>query len=283
MEINQRLKAWDVPLRAVLVNSCGAAGSNCALLCCEFPAGQKGASETRRKKEHKIHYPVILSASSRNALVSTAKAVAKHLSESSATIDVADVAFTLGERRKRQKFCFDALATNTGVFDGIQAPSVEYPKQAKPVVLVFSDQFDSKVGLSRGIYDTYPTFRSYVDACGEEVVRLGYQSIRTAFFQTTPISSAALLQCSFFAVQYACANFWIDAGLQSQAIIGHSLGELAALAVSGVLSLADALKLVAFRANLIDTKWGSEKGAMLATQASPFEVRNLFFVENLWR
>jgi acyl transferase domain-containing protein len=71
---------------------------------------------------------------------------------------------------------------------------------------------------------------------------------------TTPISSAVLLQCSFFAVQYACATCWINAGLQPQAIIGHSLGELVALAVSGGLSLADALKLVAFRANLIDTK-----------------------------
>jgi acyl transferase domain-containing protein len=180
MGVNLKLKPWDVPLRAALVNSYGAAGSNCALSCCEFPAGQEGVSEAIRRKDHKISFPIILSASTRNALVSTAKAIATHLSENSTKIDMADVAFTLDQRRKRQIFCFDALATDTGVFDTVQTSSFEYTKQAKPVVLVFSGQFDSKVGLSRGLYDIYPIFRSYVDACGEEVVRLGYQSIRTA-------------------------------------------------------------------------------------------------------
>jgi acyl transferase domain-containing protein len=65
-------------------------------------------------------------------------------------------------------------------------------------------------------------------------------------------------------MQYASTQCWIDSGLQPSAIIGHSLGELTALAVSGVLSLTDAIKLVASRAQLIDAQWGPEKGSMVA-------------------
>ncbi|KAG9235756.1 hypothetical protein BJ875DRAFT_421478 [Amylocarpus encephaloides] len=275
MEINRRLRNWDVPLRAALVNSYGAAGSNCALLCCEPPRSRTRIADSQSSQDQKIALPIILSAASRTALVSNAQAISKHLSKSLVTADVADVAFTLDSRRKRHRFCFDTFATDLSILSSVESPTFEYPKLSKPVVLIFSGQFDTKVALPRGILDIYPAFRSYIDVCDAEIVKLGYQSIRTAILQTTPISNAVSLQCSIFTVQYACASCWIDSGLKPQAIIGHSLGELVALAVSRVLSVRDCLKLVAFRAHLIDTKWGSEKGAMLAINSGPSEVRRL--------
>ncbi|OLN87389.1 Iterative polyketide synthase CazM 9 [Colletotrichum chlorophyti] len=71
-----------------------------------------------------------------------------------------------------------------------------------------------------------------------------------------------------FAIQYSCAKTWEDAGLHIDAVVGHSFGELTAMAFSGALSLRDGIRVVAERASLMQTAWGEEKGKMLAVHAS---------------
>ncbi|KAF2816384.1 BcPKS16, polyketide synthase [Mytilinidion resinicola] len=275
MEINRSLRSWDVPLRTAMVNSYGAGGSNCALLCCELPPGRTVAT---RPQHPGVSYPVIISAASRASLISNARAVAAYLSKNVSQVELANISFSL-QRRKRHRFCFDTFPADVPslirVLDSIESPTFEYPNKSKPVVLVLSGQYDSKVALDRGMYELYPIFRSYIDACDSEIVQLGYPSILGPIFQTTPIASALSLQCSIFAVQYACARCWIDSGLKPDAIIGHSFGELVALAVSGALSLPECLNLVAFRSHLVDSRWGAEKGAMLAIHSGLNEVQKL--------
>ena len=71
------------------------------------------------------------------------------------------------------------------------------------------------------------------------------------------------------------AMSWLDAGLKVDTIIGHSFGELTALAVAGYLSLEDAIHLIAGRARLMRTKWPAERGAMLAVDATKSRVLEL--------
>ena len=131
-------------------------------------------------------------------------------------------------------------------------------------MFVFSGQFDNKVGLDKTFYDSLPAFRYYIKAYDRELQAQGFPSIMPTIFDSEPARAATLLQCSIFAMQYASAQCWIDSGLHPSAVVGHSLGELTALLISGVPSLSDAIKLVASRAQLIDAKWGPEKGSMLA-------------------
>lgn len=65
-----------------------------------------------------------------------------------------------------------------------------------------------------------------------------------------------LLHSMVFSLQYASAQAWMDLGLKIEGIIGHSLGQLTALTVSGALTLRDGLKLVAGRATLMKQHWG---------------------------
>lgn len=60
---------------------------------------------------------------------------------------------------------------------------------------------------------------------------------------------------------------WLDCGLQVNAVIGHSFGQLTALCVSGILSLSDALKLIGGRANIMLDHWGEERGSMMFLEA----------------
>ena len=76
-------------------------------------------------------------------------------------------------------------------------------------------------------------------------------------------------------MQYACAKSWIDAGLEIAAVIGHSFGELKAMVVAGVLSLHSGLKLIATRASLMATNWGSENGTILAIHINRENVQSM--------
>lgn len=149
--------------------------------------------------------------------------------------------------------------------------SCSIPQPSKRIVLAFSGQSKQNVALSKAVYESNPRLRYYLQECDRILVALGTPSIIPAIFQTTVITDPVLLQTATMAVQYASARCWIDAGVQPACVIGHSFGELTAMAVSGVLSLEEALKLVTTRAQLMVTKWGPERGTMLAIFA-PYSV-----------
>lgn len=279
IDISRSVLDWNVSFRAALVNSYGAAGSNCALLCCELPKNELDEKHKLDVKNTSISYPVILCAASQNSLLDQTRALSTFLRRESSNLSIRDVSYTLNEKRQRQRWYISITSESIdGLVDKLSSidPSSfgQFEKSSKPVVLCFSGQSDNKVALSEAIYKAYPVFRSYIDECDKQIQRLGFQSIIPAIFQTQAIDDVAILQCSIFAMQYACGKCWIDAGLKISAIIGHSLGELTALAVSGVLSLSDSLTLIASRGRLINTKWGPEKGAMLVLHcdANDFEV-----------
>src|SRR5215211_6075903 len=79
-----------------------------------------------------------------------------------------------------------------------------------------------------------------------------------------------LAQPAVFVVDYALAKLWMSLGIVPAAVIGHSLGEYAAACIAGILSLEDALALVAGRAKLIQAL---PAGAMLAVSTDPATVR----------
>ena len=275
MEISRKLADWNVPLRAAVVNSYGAAGSNCALICCEMNSGRMISPTSNPPSNLRSAIPIIVNASSRTSLLDNARALGSFLSQAAFENTILDVAYTLNERRDRHRYCLEFSSQDTSAL-GCSSPLLfEYPKQPKPVVLALSGQHDSMVALSRSMCEEYPAFRHYIDVCDTQLVELGYQSIKEAIFRKSPISTATSLQCSIFAVQYACAFSWMESGLKIAAIVGHSLGELVALVISGSLSLKEGLSLVAQRATLIDEKWGIERGAMLAIHSDINKILSL--------
>lgn len=275
---------WNSAFRAALVNSYGAAGSNGALICCSAPQTFARGVEAGPASPSSLTYPLVISASCKSSLIDTARSLGTFLDHElgESSIRAADVAFTLNQRRRRQKYFATVQASTVrGAARSLQSLEVSQIFEAspsdksKPVVLAFSGQTSQIIGLSKSIYDSYPVFRHYIDACNTEFHKLTDSSLLPAVFGSEAIENIAVLQCGIFAVQYACARCWLDAGVQPRALVGHSLGELTALVISGVLSMADGIRLIQARGDLIEAKWGPEKGSMLALECTSEEFAEI--------
>ncbi|EED22678.1 polyketide synthase, putative [Talaromyces stipitatus ATCC 10500] len=282
--IPTELQDWDVSFRVACVNSYGAAGSNSALICGEAPkvASMSSVSSTDQKVLEVSHlqYPILLSGANNPSLKANAAKLASYIRSYSnaAQLSISDIAFTLYHRRKHHKVQWTGLAHDLESLcqslDKIEQ-GIEVPVSPKAVVLAFSGQSKQTIGLNPSWYVSFPRLRYYIDLCNDTIMRLGYSAIFPAVFATDPVEDVVALQCGTFAVQYACAKCWIDAKLDVKAAVGHSFGELTAMAVTGVLSLEDALNLVATRASLMQRKWGAERGTMLAVEANLDTTRQI--------
>ncbi|PWY75480.1 ketoacyl-synt-domain-containing protein [Aspergillus heteromorphus CBS 117.55] len=273
--IPTKIVPWKIENRNACINSYGASGSNSALICSEFP---RESSLQKRHPAPSRPYPVLLTAASKQSLRLYANELVSYILKSPPGLNVGDIAYTLSERRKHHRFRWSAtVADLPGLLQQLQSDiqPLEIPKRPKRVVLAISGQSKTNIGLSSEVCEANPRFMAYVDACSQILMDLGHPDIRSALCQPEPIEDVVVLQCGTFAVQYASARCWLDGGLKLDAVIGHSLGELTALAVSGVLSLTDALRLVSHRAHLMSTKWGPDLGAMLAVHTDLHTVRDL--------
>ena len=105
-------------------------------------------------------------------------------------------------------------------------------------------------GMGRALYETQPIFRQAIDRCGEI---LRSQLDRPLLSLLDPQAGSVLDQTGYtqpvmFAFEYALAQLWQSWGIVPSAVMGHSVGEFAAVCVAGVLSLEDGLTLIAQRA-----------------------------------
>jgi acyl transferase domain-containing protein len=276
MALSTVLNRWDSSFRAALVNSFGAAGSNATVLCCEPPP------RPARPEGSLSSYPIVLSAQSVSSLSSYRRSLGQYLAKSLAArkpLHLGEVAYTLSERRRRHKYAMFLEASDIAELAGKLQGDDELPivePRRKPVILVFGGQSKQNIGLGRTLYEQFGTFRQRLDACDLYLRQLGHPPIVPAIFQNEGnLNNIVTLQTGHVAVQYAAASTWMEAGLQVDAVVGHSLGELSALAISGQLSIHDCLRLVAERAALMQEYWGEEKGAMLAMFASRSDVEGM--------
>lgn len=290
MAISMALAPWDAPFRVAMVNSFGAAGSNATVLCCEAPPQQRQLENSSEPTEKvNVKQPVILSAHTETSLLSYREVLAKYLTKSISTghpsLSINDIAYTLSEKRRRHKFSLVLEASSTEELIKLllsddcdravtATPLDNTPK--KPVILVFGGQSKQTLALHHALYTSFPTFRKHLDFCNNYLQQLGHPSILPAVFQTdSNLDDIVVLQAGHVAIQYAAAQTWLEAGLQVDAVVGHSLGELTALAVSGKLSIEDCLRLVAERARLMQMRWGADQGAMLAVFATRAVVEEM--------
>ncbi|MFI6225934.1 SDR family NAD(P)-dependent oxidoreductase [Micromonospora echinospora] len=147
-------------------------------------------------------------------------------------------------------------------------------------------------GMAAELYRREPLFRSHLDQCArvlgiDDVVglltveqptgRAGAGDLARLLGREgpsapeSPLLRAEIAQPVAFVLGYALARTLMDWGVQPEIMLGYSLGEYVAACLAGVLSLPDAVRLVAYRAELIAT---APPGAMLAVALTEKELRD---------
>jgi len=247
---------------------------------------------------------LLLSAKTISALDKATKNLSEHLQARPAKV-LADVAYTLQVGRnafdyRRMVVCQDIADAITALetLDPQRVLSSTLTQETRPVTFMFPGLGDQYMNMAAQLYKDEPVFRRHVDHCCEllqpylgfdlhEVMypRDGVQQANgstSAGFDlrqmlgrvpqgsaTDKLKQTSLTQPMVFVVEYALAQLWMSWGIKPHAMIGYSLGEYVAACLAGVFSLADGSRLVAQRAQMIETL---PAGAMLAVNLPEDEV-----------
>jgi acyl transferase domain-containing protein/NAD(P)-dependent dehydrogenase (short-subunit alcohol dehydrogenase family)/acyl carrier protein len=143
-----------------------------------------------------------------------------------------------------------------------------------PVVgFMFTGQGAQHVGMGLDLFENHPAFRAAFEACDRVLAPLlGVSIIDVCHSDANgDLGRTRLTQPALFAFEYALAQMWKAHGIVPAAVIGHSVGEIAAACVAGVLSLEDAAVLVSARGRLMDAV--PTDGAMATIHACERQVR----------
>jgi acyl transferase domain-containing protein/acyl carrier protein len=158
--------------------------------------------------------------------------------------------------------------------DGTYAGVVEDAGSVPPPVFVFSGQGGQWAGMATDLYDTDPLVRETLDECAELIAAEGSWSLLDELRRPADSSRLArmeIVQPAIFSVQVALARWLAERGVTPGAIVGHSLGEVAAAHVAGAISLPDAAKVIVRRSQLLGETSGT--GLMYAVRGGQEEVR----------
>ncbi|KAK5136316.1 hypothetical protein LTR08_003689 [Meristemomyces frigidus] len=292
MEVSTRLQPWDSAFRAAMINSYGASGSNASMLVTQAPrtSASLAVQYSSSADVDRSHPFWLCGLDERSVQAYAAKLLGVLMSHGLSTEgrSVANLAFNVARQTNRwlpRTLIISCTSTDdlvsklSSYINGdpsvmAMTRTVTHP-DTRPVILCFGGQVSTHVGLDKELYHGIKLLRENLDQCDSIIRSAGLGSIFPRIFQRETIEDPVELQIALFSLQYATAKSWLDCGLQVTAVVGHSFGELTALAVSGVLTLDHAIHLVAGRSKIILNAWGAERGVMLAVEGDLTEIERL--------
>ncbi|MDI1431900.1 type I polyketide synthase [Polyangium sorediatum] len=274
-------RPWRAALkrRVAGVSSFGMSGTNAHVVVEEFA---QSAEEDLTPEASSYLLP--LSAKSPEALRAHASAFRDYLT-STQDVSFRDVVHTASLRRSHFEYRISAvgrtreeLARSLDAFLGGEvggglATGKSTPARAK-VVFVFSGQGAQWLGMGRKLYEEESAFRSVIDSCDALLTpRLGWSLLDE--LDTTEsmsrLNETQVAQPLIFSIQIALVELLRSWGVAPDAVIGHSVGEIAAAYIAGILSLDEAVRLVAIRGRIMNKATGL--GKMVAVAANPDVAR----------
>ncbi|MGW7823886.1 type I polyketide synthase, partial [Streptomyces puniciscabiei] len=261
--------------RRAAVSSFGISGTNAHAVIEQAPA-----DDTPHPAEGPAPaaVPLVLSGRTPQALAAQAARLRTALDRADTPPRPADLARSLATTRTafehRAAFVAadpaDVTAALTALADGSHAPGLlRHTATDAPTAFLFSGQGAQRLGAGRESYDRHPVFRAALD----EALALLPPGVGEAMWGTdaSALNQTGTAQPALFALEVALFRLLESWGVRPDFVAGHSIGEIAAAHVAGVLSLTDACTLVTARASLMAGL--PEGGAMTAVRASEGQVR----------
>ena len=260
------------------VNSFGFGGTNAHTIVQAPPAAPR-ARPDRSPAGDRAHV-LVLSARSAESLRALVERYRDFLGPDGAAraVPLGDVCFTAGAHRTAHRHRLavagdsreDVAEKLAAHLAGESRPGLATGMPvARAPVFVYSGQGPQWWAMGRELLHEEPVFREQIEACDRLFRSLGDWSLLEEMAReeaSSRLSATAIAQPAIFALQVALTALWRAWGVRPAAVVGHSVGEVAAAHCAGVLSLADAARVIFHRGRCMDL--APERGRMLAVGLS---------------
>ncbi len=263
------------------ISAFGLSGTNAHIILEEAPSEAASADTPGRAALEKSAELCVLSAQTEPALFAQAGRLHAHLLTHSQE-SLADIAYTLASTRSAMECRLALSATSrsdlllqlesaargtlpAGAFRG-RAPSSGMPAK---VVFVFPGQGWQWLGMGRSLLAEESVFAEALTACDRAIqIEAGFSVLAELAAEDASTQRVDVVQPVLFAMQVALAALWRSWGIKPDAVVGHSLGEIAAAYVAGALSLKDAVAIICRRSRLLREISGQGEMALVELPAA---------------
>ncbi|HEV3076162.1 MAG TPA: alpha/beta fold hydrolase [Thermoanaerobaculia bacterium] len=284
LRIAVELLPWPAGRRRIAgVSAFGIGGTNVHVVV-EAAAARQAGEEQEAPAERPLHL-LTLSAKSAAAVEELARRYAGYLREHP-DLPLADAAYTANTGRAHQGVRRVVVATSTaeaalrlaerrsqGEAPGTFAGELTGREEAR-IAFLFAGQGAQYAGMGRSLYEAQPVFRQTLDRCNEVLRPLLGRSLAGALYGGTAdpreIHDTALAQPALVALAASLVALWRSWGVEPGAVLGHSVGEVAAAWAAGMIDLEEALCFAAERGRLMQGLPAG--GGMAAVFAAPEQV-----------
>lgn len=226
--------------------------------------------------------PIVLSARTEVALRAQAERLRGHLA-AHPRLELIDLAYSLATTRTHfdhraaivARDRLELMADLEDLARGQPSPRSTLGQRAAPGerVFVFPGQGAQWLGMARSLLETSRVFRDHLEACDRALSEHLGRSLLAVLRGDEGeawLDRVEVVQPALFAVMVSLAALWRSLGVEPDAVVGHSQGEIAAACVAGALSLEDAAKIVALRSLALTRLAG--QGAMAAVELGVHEL-----------
>ena len=253
------------------VNSFGYGGTNAHVLLQEAPPQAQPKPVSQWDKP----YLVPVSARSDGALRALAGKYAFFLTSQTGPRTLADFLYTVTQRRSHHPHRLTLIANSQdelreklqlfSMGDYVEYSSSGFAQEQNELVFIYTGMGPQWWAMGRELMEQEHTFLKTIQECDELFQNIASWSILEALQrneENSEITRTEIAQPANFVIQIALTALWRERGILPDAVIGHSVGEVAAAYVSGALSLEDAIRVSVHRSQLQAKTVGN--GTMLA-------------------
>lgn len=258
--------------RKIFLNNFSAAGGNTALLIEDAPLSAASTSQDVRS-----HHIITVSARSISSLKKNIDNLVRYLDRHPNT-SLPSLSYTTTARRIQHNYRVAFSTDNSAEIKRSLTSQIKdsyspVAMASTSVAFVFTGQGSQYTGLGQQLYHESKAFKAEMDHLNSIIHLQGFPSILPLLMGSDPATlSPVIVQLGMSCIQIALAKMWSSWGIKPVAIVGHSLGEYAALQVAGVLSSSDMIRLVGHRAQLLVDKCTEYSHGMLAVRADEGSV-----------